>query len=117
MQPTSLKFADIARTLGQAARLRGLVVPSFRTPPRLADVQRSIRRREGAPSVAVRIRGRPWAAVVADMIEGVVVGNELTGKRADQIRLALWLATDYQLERSEEAATPQQASSARQAAV
>jgi len=28
--------------------------------------------------VAVRVRGRPLAAVVADMVEGVAIANQLT---------------------------------------
>jgi hypothetical protein len=40
----------------------------------------------------VVLRGRPWPAVVADMIEGVVTHNGLTGARADRLRTALWAA-------------------------
>lgn len=40
------------------------------------------------------IRDRPWAAVLADMIEGTLVANDLTGAQADKVRLALWLAVD-----------------------
>ena len=94
MQATSLKFAGTVRTLGQAARLRGLIVPSFRCPPSIEGVHRTIRHRGGVPTVAVRLRGRPWPAVVSDMIEGIVVGNGLSGARADRIRAALWLAID-----------------------
>lgn len=43
-------------------------------------------------SVAVAVRGRPWAAVVADMIEGVVVANRLTAPLADRLRTELWAA-------------------------
>ena len=93
MQATSLRFATAARALGQAARLRDLVVPSFRSPPGL-DVQRTIRRRAGVPTVAVRLRDRPWGAVLADMIEGIVVANSLSDARADRARAALWLAVD-----------------------
>ncbi len=46
--------------------------------------------------VSVRLRGRPWAAVVADMIEGIVVANGLTGAKADMARSALWLAVEPQ---------------------
>lgn len=94
MEATSLKFANAARSLGQAARLRDLVVPGFRSPPGLAGVSRTLRRRRGVPSVAVRLKGRPWSAVVADMIEGVVAANGLTGAKADRARAALWLAVD-----------------------
>jgi len=104
MQATSLKFAAAARTLGQAARLRGLVVPCFRSPPGVEGVQRTIKRRRGVPTVAVRLRGRPWPAVVSDMIEGIVVGNGLSGARADRIRAALWLAIDSSAERAATAA-------------
>ena len=44
--------------------------------------------------MAVRLKGRPWSAVVSDMIEGVVVANGLTGAKADRARTALWLAVD-----------------------
>jgi hypothetical protein len=94
MEATSLKFANAARSLGQAARLRELVVPSFRSPPGIEGVHRTLRRRRGVPSIAVRLRGRPWSAVVSDMIEGVVVANGLSGAKADRARAALWLAVD-----------------------
>ena len=94
MEATSVMFAHAARSLGQAARLRGLVVPGFRAPPGIAEVARTIRRRGGVPTVAVRIRGRPWSAVLADMIEGIIVANGLSGARADRVRSALWLAVD-----------------------
>jgi hypothetical protein len=42
--------------------------------------------------VAVALRDRPWPAVVADMIEGVVAANRLAGVRADRARTALWAA-------------------------
>lgn len=42
--------------------------------------------------MAVRIRGRPWAAVLADMIEGVLVVNGVAGVEADALRGALWEA-------------------------
>lgn len=105
MEATSLRFAAAARTLGQAARLRGLVVPCFRSPPGVDGVQRTIKRRRGVPTVAVRLRGRPWPAVVSDMIEGIVVGNGLSGARADRIRAALWLAVDSSTEGVEQEAT------------
>jgi len=40
--------------------------------------------------VSVRLRGRPWIAVLADMIEGVVVTNGLTAPRSDRLRGELW---------------------------
>ncbi len=91
---TSLDFGSAARSLGRAARLRGLVVPVFASPPSRGDLDRSIRRRNGSPIVSVRLKGRPRGAVLADMIEGIVVANYLTGARADLARSALWLAVD-----------------------
>jgi hypothetical protein len=55
--------------------------------------------------VAVLVRGRPWVAVLADMIEGVVAANYLTGGPADQLRTALWRATEGSL--AEDAPTNQ----------
>ena len=40
------------------------------------------------------MRGRPWGAVVADMGEGSVVGNDLDRERADTVRASLWQAVD-----------------------
>ncbi|MGH9135323.1 MAG: hypothetical protein ACRDZZ_15395 [Ilumatobacteraceae bacterium] len=89
---TTVDFAAAARTLTREARRRRLVGPSFRCPPRLVGVDRSIRRRRGGAVVSVRIRGRPWVAVVADMIEGVVVTNELAPPQSDRLRTELWVA-------------------------
>ena len=44
--------------------------------------------------VAVRLRGRPWSAVVSDMVEGVIVANRLGGADADGARRALWSALE-----------------------
>lgn len=90
MEPTSLRFARLARSLGQAALAQGLRAPTFRSPPRIPDVSRSIVRRGPAVTVAVALRDRPWPAVVADMVEGVVATNRLTGVRADHVRAGLW---------------------------
>lgn len=90
----ALRFAAAARQLGQAARLRELEVPGYRSPPGLDGVQRSIRRNPRGATVAVRLRGRPWGAVLSDMIEGIIVANGLEGARADRVRAALWLAVE-----------------------
>ena len=72
----TIQFATAARAIADEARRAGHVVPGFRTPPRLVDVDRSLRRRPGAaPAVAVRLAGRPLDLVVADMVEGVLVAN------------------------------------------
>ena len=53
-------------------------------------VDRSIRRRRDGAIVSVRLRGRPWVAVLADMIEGVVVANGLVAPQSDRLRADLW---------------------------
>lgn len=92
MQSSSLRFARTVQALGVAARGLGLHVPGFRSPPRLVGVQRSIKRWHGGSTVAVVVRGRPWAAVQADLIEGIVAANGLTSPAADAARAALWEA-------------------------
>ena len=88
----TVEFAQAARLLGREARRRGLVAPGFRCPPRVVGVQRTLRRHAGGVVIAVEVRGRPWGAVVADMIEGVVVANGLAPPRADLLRTELWQA-------------------------
>lgn len=85
-------FATAARTLSSEARRRGLLGPSFRCPPRLVGIDRTIRRRGDGAIVSVRVRGRPWPAVLADMIEGVVVSNRLSPPQSDRLRTELWEA-------------------------
>jgi hypothetical protein len=89
---TTSRFAAAARTLADEARRRGLVAPSFRCPPRLVGADRTLRRRPGGPVIAVRLRGRPWPAVLADMIEGVVAANGLAPPLATRVRTDLWEA-------------------------
>ena len=86
----TVDFAGAARVLTRAARGAGLIGPSFRCPPRLVGVDRTIRRHADGAIVAVRLRGRPWVAVLADMIEGVVVANRLQPPTADRLRTDLW---------------------------
>jgi len=90
-EAVSLRFVSVARVLAGEARAEGLRAPVFRSPPRLVGVGRSIsRRRDGSCTVSVALRGRPWAAVLADMVEGVVVANRLRGVDADRCRARLW---------------------------
>jgi hypothetical protein len=89
---SSIRFVRAVQALGAAARARGLVVPGFRSPPRLTGVQRSIRRFPNGAMVAVVVRGRPWPAVLADLVEGVIAANALVGPAADSARSALWEA-------------------------
>jgi hypothetical protein len=91
---TTVEFAAAARLLTREARRRGLVGPSFRCPPRLVGVDRSIRRRPDGAVVSIRLKDRPRGAVIADMIEGVVVANTLRPPHADRVRGELWAAID-----------------------
>ena len=91
MEPaTTVDFASAARHLTRQARRMRLVAPSFRCPPRLVGVDRSIRRHAAGVVVSIRLRGRPRTAVLADMIEGVVVANRLRPPDADRVRADLW---------------------------
>ena len=91
MASNNLRFAVAAKAISDEARAAGLVVPGFRSPPRLTGVDRSLRRRPGAtPAVAVRVNGRPIDTVVADMVEGVLVANGLRDR--DDLRAQLLAA-------------------------
>jgi hypothetical protein len=92
---TTVQFAGAARALARAARERGLLSPTFRSPPRVVGVDRSLRRSGEHAVVAVRLRGRPWVAVAADMVEGVIVANRLEGPAALRVRGALWSALGF----------------------
>ncbi|MEM9746397.1 MAG: hypothetical protein AAF945_06865 [Actinomycetota bacterium] len=93
---STVEFAAVARRISRAAQRRGLVVPSFRCPPRVVGADRTIRRRPARTGsaegvvVSVRVRDRPREAVVGDMIEGVVVANRLGSPEADRLRTDLW---------------------------
>lgn len=91
---STVEFAHAARVLTRAAVASSLVAPSFRCPPRLVGVDRSIRRRGGPsgadPVVSVRVKSRQREAVLADMIEGVVIANGLATPDADRVRNELW---------------------------
>jgi len=93
----SIRFAAAVRVLGHAGRARGLTVPGYRSPPRVAGAERTLRRRpDGGATVAVRLHGRPFVAVLADMIEGLMVANDLSGTDATRVRTALWDAVASQ---------------------
>jgi len=74
-------------------------VPGFRSPPRVVGAERTVRRRpDGGATVAVVLRDRPFVAVLADMIEGIIVANRLDGTAATRTRTALWEAVAGQQE-------------------
>lgn len=91
-QRTTLEFAHAAKVLAGEARRRGLLAPSFRCPPRIVGVDRSLRRHGNGVVVAVQLKDRPWLAVLADMVEGVVAANRLQPPEADRLRTQLWSA-------------------------
>lgn len=87
-----MRFALAARCVADEARRVGLVAPAFKSPPRLDDVDRTVRRAGRDVVVSVRVKGRPFAAVMADLVEGVVVANSLSGREASRARALLWEA-------------------------
>ena len=93
---TTLRFAEAVLSLGRSARHHGLRVPTFRSPPGLEDVRRSIRWGGDASTISVVLRDRPWSAVLSDMIEGGLVANRLDRGRADIVRASLWAAVEDQ---------------------
>ncbi|MEK7410445.1 MAG: hypothetical protein AAB327_03535 [Actinomycetota bacterium] len=87
---TTTQFAAAARLLASETQRYGLDAPSFRSPPRIIGFDRTIRRRHAGGVVAVALRGRPFVAVLSDMIEGVIVVNRLQTPESDRVRTALW---------------------------
>lgn len=88
--PAAIPFSSLARLLAAECRRHALVVPSFSTPPRVAGANRTMRRlRGGGFMVAVRLRDRSIDDVIADMVEGVLRANDLSGQAAVGWRIAL----------------------------
>jgi hypothetical protein len=96
-----VQFATAARRLGAAARAAGLAVPAFRSPPRHPSAARTIRRLPGGTVIAVRVRERAFADVLADMIDGVLTANDLRGEAADRVRRTLYAAASVSEPRDE----------------
>ena len=70
-------------------------MPSFRSPPREVGRRRTMaRHNDGSVTVSVMVRNRVWVAVLADMIEGVVVANQIDGADAEVLRDQLWEALE-----------------------
>ena len=91
-QLPATRFADAARRLGAATHAAGLTVPAFRCPPRAPGAVRTIRRYPGGAVVSVRLRGRPFAEVVTDMVDGVVAANRVSDADAPAVRTRLHAA-------------------------
>lgn len=91
----SKQFVLAARAIAAAARSSGIRIPSFMSPPRIDNENRTIQRRSDNDCVvAVLIRGRPIGDIISDMIEGVVVCNELSDTESEPVREALRDAVD-----------------------
>src|SRR3546814_15023519 len=54
----------------------------------------------------VVVRDRPWSAVQADLVEGVIAANRLVGAAADRARDGLWVALEGRPEASGHTAPP-----------
>jgi len=86
----SLKFVKVVRTLERIADQRGFTAPAFRCPPPSAKFQRSIKKLDdNKVTISIVIRERPWLAVLADIVEGFVIVNKLSG-REPELRNLLW---------------------------
>jgi hypothetical protein len=94
MQADTLRFSTAARVVALEARQMGLCSPTFCSPPGVAGATRTIRRSNAGTRVAVAVRGRPLADVVADLVEGVVMANGLSGADAVRCRHRLAGALD-----------------------
>lgn len=90
-------FLAVARAVSGVAADHGLLVPSFRCPPRTPGVDRAITRWPSGARVSVRRAGVPAPSAVEAMVEGVVVANGLGGAAAalrPRLRAAAWAALD-----------------------
>jgi hypothetical protein len=94
METDPMMFSALVRVVAEEARAMGLVVPGFRSPPRLAGATRTIRSGGGAPIIAVRLRGRTFADVAADVVEGVLVANAVPRGADLRIRRRLLTAIE-----------------------
>ena len=84
------RFWELARRVVSEAQRHGLVVPGFRSPPRVPGALRTVCRHPRGALVAVAWQGRHPAAVVADMVDGLVLVNGLAGPEAVACRQRLW---------------------------
>lgn len=84
-----LDFDEIGRALTKAARALDLTAPAWRTLPSNDDRERAIRRTAAGDTVLVRLTGRPRSVVIADMVEGIIASNHLTGEPAARARRIL----------------------------
>ena len=88
-QPITPWFSWASRALAHAAVRLGLVAPSFRSPPAVPGVDRTLRWQPdgGGAVVAVRLWGRPFPAIRADMVAGVLAANGVAVASVEGVRL------------------------------
>ena len=90
-QANAMSFAAVGRVLTDQALACGVTAPSFRSPPRIPGVRRSVtRNRDDSITVSVIVSRRPLSAVIADMIDGVVLSSGLRADEARSLYDALW---------------------------
>ncbi len=88
--PITPWFAWSSKELGLACSRLGLEAPAFRSPPSVPGADRTLRRIPGGrATVAVRLWGRSFVAIRADMIEGVLAANAGAIADADAVRRLL----------------------------
>jgi hypothetical protein len=90
----SIEFAEAVRRLSGEARRAGYVAPSVQAKPRGTQTRTIRRRNDGTATVTVVLRGRPRPAVLADLVDGVIVANHLSGTDAASLRDVLWSALE-----------------------
>ena len=88
-QPITPWFSWASRELAHAAVRLGMVAPSFRSPPAVPDVDRTLRWHpdDGGAIVAVRLWGRSFTDIRADMVAGVLAANGVAEGSAEVGRL------------------------------
>lgn len=90
-QANAMSFAAIGRVLTDQALALGITAPSFRSPPRIPGVRRSVtRNRDGSVTLSVIVSRRPLSAVMADMIDGLVLTSGLRAEEARSLYDKLW---------------------------
>ena len=90
MEATSVMFANAARSLGQAARLRDLVVPGFRAPPGLDEVARTRAR------LAASVSGGTIASAPTPIeAKPRIVVTIITAINGRMFRRARWASTPF----------------------
>jgi hypothetical protein len=106
--PITPWFGWASAQLAHACGRLGLVAPSFRSPPAVPGVDRTLRRQRagdgGGVVVAIRLWGRSFAAIRADMVDGVLAANRVARGSREGERLGELLEEVVPLPAGREAA-------------